>query len=303
MDGFFLVYKDQGYTSNNLVQKIKNKFQLKKVGHTGTLDSFAEGLMIVTIGRACAFSSFFLNMDKTYEATLCLGKLTDSGDPNGVVLKELNEELIQKTWENTWNQGELLRNTILSVKDWSTQEAPYISALKQNGKRLSDLYRSGVEVIPKTRPIRVEWVKILKFEPNSPIFSIRVSSGTYIRKIGLDISKILDFPISLKKLIRTSIGKWDISQAKPIEDLELKDLHSIQSLLPFPKFYLPKRLESKVLNGSYISLPNSFLNYVQEKERDGYFYLLNENGNLLAWCQRNEKNKMGWCYKKVFPKN
>lgn len=288
-----MIRKPPGITSSALVGKVKKQIGGRKVGHTGTLDRFAEGLMILPVGKATSFSDYFLGMGKTYLAELELGVETDSGDPEGQWIQRLSSEKITEVWEKDWDQGKVLYAEIEKIRHWTSQEAPVISALKQNGKRQSDLFRSGLAVTPKRRPISVDFLEILEFKKESVIFRVSVSSGTYIRKFAIDLGKILGFPISLRRLVRESIGKWSLDQAKSIETVEAGDLLPIRDCVPLPEIEIKTDWEVKsVSHGRKLSLD---LSGISDSQR---FYLLTQNGKILAYCQKDRDQE--YHYIRVF---
>ncbi|WCL48087.1 tRNA pseudouridine(55) synthase TruB [Leptospira sp. GIMC2001] len=293
MDGFFLVHKLPGITSSQVVQRIRKKLDIDKLGHTGTLDQFAEGLLVLPAGRATCFAQDFLEMDKVYIADLCLGKATDSGDTEGKVVSELNHEEICRVWEEDWQNGQTLLNLIENLVEWKEQEAPTISALKQDGKRLSDLHRSGVAIIPKIRKIRISQVGIIDFSLESIKFQIKVSSGTYIRKIVMDMGEKLNFPMSLKGLVRTDVGKFKLEMAKTIEDLEMKDLKSPKEMMDLP--VLEVRDENHKIWVKQGRKPDLNIASVSSPSK---FFLEDSDGSLMAYCEKLENDD--WKYLRVF---
>ncbi len=298
LDGFFLIHKEMGITSSKLVQNAKERFRLEKAGHTGTLDSFAEGLMILPVGKACCFSSLFLKMNKTYEATLELGLATDSGDPEGMILEKWPRESVQQVWEKEWSFGKKLEEAIRSVAHWKTQEAPLISALKKNGKRMSDLYRSGLKTETRIRSIQVESVKIQSLELTEIRFQISVSSGTYIRKIAIDLGKELGVPMSLRRLVRTAIGPVGLEGAKPLSETQKTDLRSVFDLLPFPVYTLETKFIPWVETGRKPPIPPDFLKEL-ERKGESHFFLVTETRKILSWASP-EKNYKDWKFNRVF---
>jgi tRNA pseudouridine55 synthase len=295
-NGFFLIQKEPGETSSFIVQSLKRKLKATKLGHTGTLDKFAEGLLILPSNKATTFSEVFLEMDKTYEATLAIGKSTDSGDPEGNILSEISQQELERVWKDDWANGEVLRREILNLTELERQEAPQVSALKYKGKRLSDYHRSGVIVPPKIRKIRIYSVQILDFSVNEVRFSITVSSGTYIRKIAMDIGETLGIGMSLKKLVRTSVGKWKLEQAKTWEKTEWKDIYLPENFLDFPTIRIEKDWEIRDISmGRKPIISQKDLDILPDS---GRFVLLDGRNQLLAWCEK--KNQSEWVYIRVF---
>jgi tRNA pseudouridine55 synthase len=218
MDGFFLLNKEKGITSNQLVQNIKKFFRFKKVGHLGTLDPMATGLMIIAVNRATKFSSYFLESDKTYHATVKLGSSTDTDDAFGKII-ETSENVPTK--ENTYD-------VLNSFHGKSLQVAPFYSALKHKGKPLYKYAREGDLISKPPREINVFSIKDFIFDYDECSFLIHCSKGTYIRSIARDLGKKLGCGAHLSGLKRVSQGKFNINQALNTEEVEIKNLISIE---------------------------------------------------------------------------
>lgn len=291
-----------------MVQKIKRKLSCQKIGHTGTLDKFARGLMVIPVGKATAFSQLFLEYDKSYLARICLGVRTDSGDPNGEILEDVPESERLRVWQEDWSDGQKLRQEILGLPDWTTQVAPAVSALKFQGKRLSDWHRAGVEVPPKIRAIRISDVEIREFQYPQVRVSLRVSSGTYIRKIASDLGERLGFPLSLGDLERTSVHQWTIDQAKTAGELEWEDIHPILDFVPFARVGVSGqdacRLaepdpQNAIAHGRTFRLvgQDSFERLTVGED----FFLVGQDGAGFpqAWAWAQKKNLTDWTYTRV----
>ncbi|AXR65787.1 tRNA pseudouridine(55) synthase [Leptospira mayottensis 200901122] len=293
--GFLIIHKPEGMTSSDLVVAVRKKLKFKKVGHTGTLDRAASGLMILPVGSCTSFSSVFLEKEKSYQAWVKPGESTDSGDKEGEILESLSKEQTE-----TWfaQHQEKLKNLFQEVPTWDSQEAPEISALKVNGRRRSDLFREGVALVPAVRKIRVYQYELGIFSPELISFTIRVSAGTYIRKIVMDISDRVGFPFRLEKLVRTSIGKLNLDQADSYENLlegKVK-IHPPESILEFPTVEIPSTEVKNVLNGRKIKLE-----WIPGNE----FLLVSPEREILAWCRKEEHgiHESDYKYLRVFPKN
>ena len=218
MDGFFLLNKEKGITSNQLVQKIKRSLSLKKVGHLGTLDPMATGLMVIAVNRATKFSSYFLECDKSYYATVKLGTSTDTDDALGKVIETSdNFPTKEKTYE--------VLNSFIGK---SLQKAPFYSALKHKGKPLYKYAREGDLISKPPREINIFSIKDFIFDKDEFSFLIHCSKGTYIRAIARDIGKKLGCCAHLSGLKRISQGKFNINQALAIEMVETNNLISIE---------------------------------------------------------------------------
>lgn len=284
--GFFLVNKPEDITSSDLVQYVKRITKVKKIGHTGTLDKFASGLLILPYGRYTSFASHFLNANKTYIAKAVVGKFTDSGDRDGKVLYEISvSEAEHWLIHNKEKLIQELKNLIYLTE----QIPPKISALKIQGKRQSDLFRQNIEFESRPRPIKIYYLNILEISNISFTFEVEVSSGTYIRKLIIDISRTLNIPIYLENLVRIQIGKVNRKYANSLTDFELGQAKSFSPLeiLDIPYLIVNEKEELQILRGKKIFIPN-----VPEE-----FLFINSKQEVLAWCKR-EKESYEFC--KVF---
>ena len=219
MDGFLLAYKEKGISSNRLVQDVKKSLSLKKVGHLGTLDPMAEGLVILAINRATRFSSFFLESDKSYIAGITFGSKTDTDDAMGQVIE--SSEIIPR--EKNINEA------LESFIGESMQVAPFFSALKFKGKPLYKYAREGEFISKPPRYINIFSIKDINHEANYCSLSIHCSKGTYIRSIARDLGDILGCGAHLSSLIRTSQGSFSYLEAKKPELINIDQLISIES--------------------------------------------------------------------------
>ena len=218
MDGFFLLNKEKGITSNQLVQKIKKNLSLKKVGHLGTLDPMATGLMVIAVNRATKFSSYFLESDKSYYATVKLGTSTDTDDALGNVIET----------SDNFPTKEITYKVLNSFHGKSLQKAPYYSALKHKGKPLYKYAREGDLISKPPREINIFSIKDFIFNHDEFSFLIHCSKGTYIRSIARDLGKKLGCCAHLSGLKRVSQGKFNINQASDIEMVETNNLIPIE---------------------------------------------------------------------------
>lgn len=293
--GYLFVNKTPGLTSSDVVIRLKKKFHLDSIGHTGTLDRFAEGLLILPFGDYTAFSQLFLGEDKTYYAEVELGKRTDSGDLDGLVLEDWTlDEVATRAQEIRWSEDFLYRemNELLS---WKLQKAPTLSALKVDGRRQSDQVRSGKVVKEKERAIRIEKVWDVRFEENRFCFRIHVSSGTYIRKIVLDLSEKWGLPLVLTRLVRESIGKWTLTGAKTYMETEIQDAKRWQDVLVLPFRRVNAEEKKAVIHGGYVwdKLP--------EAGETGFYFLEEGTDEIVAWCvYQGRPSHLPYRYSKVF---
>lgn len=218
MDGFLLLDKEKGISSNQLVQKVKKSLSLKKVGHLGTLDPMATGLMILAINRATKFSSYFLESDKSYDASIQLGSSTDTDDAMGNIIS--SSDIIPNEKD--------INKSLASFIGQSMQTAPFFSALKHKGKPLYKYAREGEFVSKPPREINIFSIENIICEHNKCSFIVHCSKGTYIRSIARDLGDKLNSGGHLSALRRLSQGIFNIKNAMTIENIELNKLITIE---------------------------------------------------------------------------
>jgi tRNA pseudouridine55 synthase len=219
ISGFLLVNKDSGITSSRVVQLLKKKFNLKKVGHLGTLDPMATGLLIIAINRATKFASLLLQSEKSYRAEVTLGTQTDTDDAEGAVIF---------TKKNYKNKSEV-KEALLTFLGESEQLPPNYSALKHKGKPMYKYARDGIKVDKPARKILIKNIDNIEINFPKVSFDIRCSKGTYIRSIARDLGIKLSCGAHLSKLIRTSQEKFMLSDACSIDDTNLEKLIPLES--------------------------------------------------------------------------
>ena len=222
MNGFILVKKETGISSNRVVQKIKSKFNFNKVGHLGTLDPMASGLIIIAINRATKFSSYFLNETKSYQAEVALGSSSDTDDAEGKIIH------ISDIYPKSSDVTKAL-NSFLGI---SLQKPPFFSALKHKGKPLYKYARQGELISKPPREINIFDIKDINYKQPFISFYIKCSKGTYIRAIARDIGDILKCGGYLTKLIRTQQGCFNIEEAKNISDISIDHIIPISDAFP-----------------------------------------------------------------------
>jgi tRNA pseudouridine55 synthase len=218
MDGFLLLDKEKGISSNQLVQKVKKSLSLKKVGHLGTLDPMATGLMILAINRATKFSSYFLESDKSYDASIQLGSSTDTDDAMGNIIS--SSDIIPNEKD--------INKSLASFIGQSMQTAPFFSALKHKGKPLYKYAREGEFISKPPREINIFSIENIICEHNKCSFIVHCSKGTYIRSIARDLGDKLNSGGHLSALRRLSQGTFNIKNAMTIENIELNKLITIE---------------------------------------------------------------------------
>ena len=209
--GIINVYKEKGFTSFDVVAKLRGILRTKKIGHTGTLDPDAEGVLPVCIGRATKVCDILTDKDKIYEAVMLLGVETDTQDTSGEILKELPVEASE----------DMVREAILSFVGEYAQVPPMYSALKVNGKKLYELAREGKIVERKARNVQIFSIEILEIALPRVRMSVHCSKGTYIRTLCHDIGQKLGCGGCMEKLLRTKVGVFELKDALKLAEIDV----------------------------------------------------------------------------------
>lgn len=227
MLGVLLINKPKDFSSHDIVNILRKKLNIKKIGHTGTLDPNATGVLPILIGNATKISKFLIEHDKTYVAILKLGQKTDTADSKGNIIKE--DKNVKNVFKDS-NYINDIEKVLQSFIGKQEQIPPIYSAIKINGKKLYEYARKNEKVEIKSRQIEIYKIKIMsvnkeRFEIK---FEIKCSKGTYIRTLCEDIAKKLGTIGILKELERTKINEFDINQSISLEDLEKMDIEEIE---------------------------------------------------------------------------
>ena len=247
MNGFYLIDKDVDWTSRDVCNKIQHLLHVKKVGHTGTLDPFATGLLVVSVGNGTKAGTFLEDFDKEYEATLVLGKKTSTGDlKSEVVATEEVPSLCE----------EQVRKVLKSLLGTQQQIPPMTSAIHHNGVKLYELAHQGIEVERESRTVEIKELELLELSENILKFRAKVSKGTYIRVLGEDIAKQLGTVGYLSSLRRISVGPYSVKDAIKFEEVICKEPFSISKILSkhLPTYIIPDELKKKVYDGACIKI-------------------------------------------------
>lgn len=260
MNGFILVNKKKDMTSRDVVNFLIKILNTKKIGHTGTLDPFAEGILLIAVNKGLKVVKLLNYKDKEYIAKVRLGIKTDTLDITGNILEEKKEEL---------NKEELLEVLKSFIGEYS-YEVPIYSAIKVNGKKLYEYARNNQKVELPIKNSYIYDIKLIDFKDNSFTFSVKVSNGTYIRALVRDISKKLNKLMTLEELTRTKVDNLLIENSYTLEDIKNNNfkLLKINDLLNYKEVELERDLEDKVLNGNKIKLDEKENNilFIKEKE-------------------------------------
>ena len=269
-DGVLLIHKPYGITSFDVVARVRRLYGTKKVGHTGTLDPIATGLLPVLVGRAVKASEFLTEKDKEYVAGLRLGLTTDTEDITGIVLSE------SKNVPDT----ETVIRTAKTFTGEIMQIPPMYSALKVGGEKLVDLARKGIVIERQARPITVHELDI---EGAGADYTMRVfcSKGTYIRTLCADIGNALDCGGVMTSLIRTKTGGFNLSEAHTLEELELLTIEQRSNLL-LPTETLFTHLPSVKFSDFFAKLSRNGCEIYQRKVGTDF-----PLGTMLRVCDKN----------------
>lgn len=216
MDGIIVINKEKGYTSHDVVAKLKKKLNISKVGHTGTLDPNATGVLPILIGKGTKFSKYLINHDKTYEVELELGTKTETADIEGKIVeeKDVDEEYVKRN----------LLQVLKSFEGKQEQHPPIYSAIKKNGKKLYEYARAGEKVEIEARQIEIYTIELLEYEEKNVRFTVSCSKGTYIRSLCEDIANKLNTVGYMKNLKRLQVGNFNIENAICIDNLNLENI-------------------------------------------------------------------------------
>ncbi len=209
-EGIVLVNKPVGITSHDVVAFVRRTFKMRRVGHAGTLDPMATGVLVILLGSSTKLFDKFVAFDKTYRATLRLGLKTTTADIMGQTLLErpydgIDEDAIVKVF--TQFTGDI------------EQKPPMVSAVKHQGERLYKIARLGLEVERAARPVRIDELRILQYHLPDVEFLMSCSKGTYVRQLAEDVGEVLGCGACISQIERTKVGPFDIKDAVPMENL------------------------------------------------------------------------------------
>ncbi|MEN9404666.1 MAG: tRNA pseudouridine synthase [Verrucomicrobiota bacterium] len=222
IEGVLLVDKPKGLTSHDVVYRLRRKLQMKKIGHAGTLDPMATGVLVMLIGKATRISQYLMSVDKIYEGEATLGVVTDSQDAEGEVMETRPVPALTEA------QAREVMKTFLGDQ---YQTPPMHSAIKKNGVPLYKLARQGEEVEREPRFIRISAFNLLSFALPKLTFDLHCTKGTYVRTVAHDLGQKLGCGAHLSALRRTGSGKFKIDQCLPLEAIEELSLAEIEKRL------------------------------------------------------------------------
>lgn len=265
MDGILIVNKPKGYTSHDIVNILRKELNIKKIGHTGTLDPNATGVLPILVGQATKISKYLIEHNKEYIAELKLGEKTSTGDPEGETIE------IQETPKLEEKQIQEVLNSFLGKQK---QTPPIYSSIKVNGKKAYEYAREGKPVELEPRPIEILYISLIKFEKNIITFKVKCSKGTYIRVLCEDIAKKIGTVGLMQNLCRTEVDNFKLENSVTIEEIKENGKEFIdQKIIPIeevftttPKIILSMKKTELFLNG--VQLTNEF--------QDGVYKVYNQ---------------------------
>lgn len=278
MDGFLNILKPPGMTSNDVVVFLRKELNIRKIGHLGTLDPGAAGVLPVCIGKATKLAKYVVEEDKLYRAEITFGFSTDTLDKYGLItktscVKSLKIDDIVKVTNKF--KGQIM------------QVPPLYSAKKINGKKLYKYARSGINVELKAYPVYIDYIYIIEYDtPYKLLLDIKCSKGTYIRALARDICKEFGMEGFMSMLIRTKVGQFKIEDAYTLEDIKEKKFNIIfiDNVITYPPIYLDEVDTSKIIHGQFIA--NKYLHSTTR------YVKLYDNGKKFKGIGRIENDKI-----------
>ena len=277
LNGIINVYKEKGYTSFDVVAKLRGILKTRKIGHTGTLDPDAEGVLPVCLGKATKVCDLLTDKNKEYEAVMLLGTMTDTQDISGEILKQQEVKVTEDE----------VREAVMSFIGDYMQVPPMYSALKVDGKKLCDLARAGVTVERKARQVQILEINILEMDLPRVRMRVNCSKGTYIRTLCQDIGDKLGCGACMESLLRTKVSHFSVEKALKISEIEqlvekeavgaaleewtreqFSFIDAVDSVfLQYKKAVVKREFEKLLYNGNRMR-PEMFVDYDKDWEND-----------------------------------
>lgn len=299
--GVINIHKEKGFTSHDVVAKLRGIVGQKKIGHTGTLDPDATGVLPVCLGKATKLCDMLTDKNKTYETVMLLGRATDTQDISGEVLKEhATEDLTE----------EMVQDAILSFVGEYMQVPPMYSALKVNGKKLYELAREGIEIERKARPVTILDIQIMEINIPRVRMEVFCSKGTYIRTLCHDIGEKLGCGACMEELVRTRVSRFELKDSLTLSQVqELREIGQLEEVLvPIDEMFsdyeavtLKEEFMSFVYNGN-VFFPKHLNKYVELN--DGKLVrVYDDKGNFIAIYKFIEEKHMFKLEKMFFDRN
>ena len=283
VNGIINVYKEKGYTSFDVVAKLRGIFHQKKIGHTGTLDPDAQGVLPVCLGKATRVCDLLTDKDKVYKAVLLLGQETDTQDISGQVINQAKVNVTEQA----------VYDAISQFIGRQKQVPPMYSALKVNGKKLYELAREGKTVERKPRPVHFYEIEILDISFPLVRFRVTCSKGTYIRTLCHDIGEKLGCGAAMESLLRTKVGRFTLDDAITLAQteeavqkgtIESKILGIEEILAEYPRVCCTKEGDRLLANGNPLVQA-----LVDAQEKNGWIRMCSSEGSFAGVYQWDEK--------------
>lgn len=291
MSGIIVIDKAQDYTSFDVVAVVRRLVGIKKVGHTGTLDPMATGVLPILVGSATKLAPYLVDTKKEYVATMVLGRSTDTLDVTGTITEEMDASSISFTKEQIEAAMAPLRGDILQVP-------PMFSALKKDGKRLYDLARQGITLELEPRPVTIYELELLEYQHPIIRFRAVTSKGTYIRSLVRDLAENLGVPGTMSDLRRTLTGGFSIAQSVSLDELKKLDRAEIvdkmrqveQVLVHFKEHHLSDSYIHLLLNGVRLKDPAAV-----EGLENGMYRIKTHENKLIGLAEfNNQELVLNW---------
>ncbi|MBQ2987084.1 MAG: tRNA pseudouridine(55) synthase TruB [Tyzzerella sp.] len=290
ISGVLNIYKEKGYTSHDVVAKLRGILGQKKIGHTGTLDPDAVGVLPVCLGKATKLCDMLTDKNKTYETVMLLGKVTDTQDTSGAILSEHDTSTMDET---------AVRTAVLSFVGDYMQIPPMYSALKVNGKKLYELAREGIEIERKARPVQILEIQIRDINLPRVRMEVTCSKGTYIRTLCHDIGTKLGCGACMEELVRTKVSRFDIKNSLTLEQVaqRMNDNRLDECLVPIDEMFsdyeavtLKEEFMSFVYNGN-VFFPKHLCNNIELVD-EKMVRVYDGNGDFIAIYKYIKEKKL-----------
>lgn len=297
ISGIINVYKEKGYTSHDVVAKLRGILKQKKIGHTGTLDPEAEGVLPVCLGKATRVCDMLTEKDKVYQTVMLLGKRTDTQDITGTILETKDVSCTE----------EQVLSAVKSFLGSYSQIPPMYSALKVNGKKLCDLAREGIEIERQPREVMIFSIEIEEINLPRVKMTIHCSKGTYIRTLCQDIGEKLGCGGCMETLLRTQVAQFKLEKSLKLSEIEQKVKHLEKSeeitaemlkgvVIPtdtvfeeYPAIFAKEGFEKMLYNGN--GMQPEWLEDWKESLEEEKIRLYDKTGNFIGIYQYNNKRK------------
>ena len=273
MNGIIAINKEKGFTSRDVVNCVGKLFHTKKIGHTGTLDPLATGVLVLCMGNCLKLVELLTDHDKEYVATFRLGILSDTLDITGNILKKEDVPFLDDDYI-----VDVLKGFVGKIK----QEVPIYSSVKVNGKKLYEYARNGESVVLPVRDIEIYDLKLISRNHDELVIWCHVSKGTYIRSLVRDIGKALGTCATLVELDRIKLGNISLKDAYSLDDIKNSNYSFLNyyDVLDLPKVKVSSDMEKRVKNGQVL---NKFFD-------DDMAFIVNDNDELIAIYQKKDDN-------------